>query len=166
MSRGFAPKCWRTEMPVSHLRAKKQPRNKETQGRACRQFVGDPDWAERRLVDEWRRMKTTDLRIADVRVTENAGGLPSNVETRPLPEARWTARGGATPRLLRFCVKAPNTNSEIGTTRLARPRVRNKQRRLHDGFVHCRHSTDLGYLPHKHPSRASTKSSRRSALHG
>jgi hypothetical protein len=71
-------------------------------------------------------MKTTDLRIADVRVTENAGGLPSNVETRPLPEARWTARGGATSRLLRFCVKAPNTNSEIGTTRLARPRVRNK----------------------------------------
>jgi hypothetical protein len=30
-------------------------------------------------------------------------------------------------RLLRFCVKAPNTNSEIGTTRLARPRVRNRQ---------------------------------------
>jgi len=39
---------------------------------------GDPDWAERGLVDEWRQMwqqylKTTDLRIVDVRVTENAG---------------------------------------------------------------------------------------------
>ena len=40
--------------------------------------VGDPELAERWLLDEWRQMwqqclKTTDLRIVDVRVTENAG---------------------------------------------------------------------------------------------
>ena len=45
---------------------------------ALPQFVGDPGWAERRLLDEWRQMwqqclKTTDVRIVDVRVTENAG---------------------------------------------------------------------------------------------
>ena len=45
---------------------------------ALPQFVGDPDRAERWLLDEWRQMwqqclKTTDLRIVDVRVTENAG---------------------------------------------------------------------------------------------
>src|SRR5215469_14831262 len=41
----------------------------------------------------WQQsLKTTDRRIVDVRVTE----LPSNVEARCLPEARWvTAHGGA-----------------------------------------------------------------------
>ena len=50
----------------------------KAESRSLKQFVGDPDWAERRLVDEWRQMwqqclKTTDLRIVDVRVTEHAG---------------------------------------------------------------------------------------------
>jgi len=48
----------------------------------------------------------------------------SHVETRRLPEARWQRRVVVrSSRLLRFWVKAPNTNSEIGTTRLARPRL-------------------------------------------
>ena len=42
-----------------------------------------------------------------------------------------TARGGASSRLLRFWVKAPKTNSEIGTTRLARARARGVGR--HEG---------------------------------
>src|SRR5215831_14393868 len=53
--------------------------------------------------------------------------LLSNVETRRLPEARWQRRVVVrSSRLLRFWVKAPNTNSEIGhNLPRARPRVQN-----------------------------------------
>ena len=41
-------------------------------------------------------------------------------KTRRLPEARWQRRVVVrSSRLLRFWVKAPNTNSETGTTCLA-----------------------------------------------
>jgi hypothetical protein len=60
------------------------------------------------------RPETTDLRIVDVRVTENAGEVAKHVETRRLPSVARSSR------LLRFWVKAPNSNSEIATTCLAR----------------------------------------------
>src|SRR5215472_12335470 len=50
--------------------------------------------------------------------------LPSNVETWRLPQARWqrcvVVRSS---KLLRFWLKVSNTNSEIGTTCLARARA-------------------------------------------
>jgi hypothetical protein len=70
----------------------------------------------------WQQcLKATDL--ASWMPGELQARLPSNVETRRLPEARWQRRVVVrSSRLLRFWVKTPNTNSEIGTTGLARAR--------------------------------------------
>jgi hypothetical protein len=54
-----------------------------------------------------------------------SGRLTACSETRRLPETRWQRRvGPRSSRLLRLWLKVSNTNSEIGTTCLARPRVR------------------------------------------
>jgi hypothetical protein len=48
-----------------------------------------------------------------------------NIDVRlDAPQSLGSSIGSSHPRLLRFWVKAPNTNSKIGTTRLARARAR------------------------------------------
>src|SRR5215813_9442451 len=67
--------------------------------------------------------------------------LLSNVETWRLPEARWQRRVVVrSSRLLRFWVRAPNTNSEIGTTRLARARARGTPVRKQSARSTMRHA--------------------------
>jgi hypothetical protein len=73
----------------------------------------------------WQQcLKTTDLRIVDVRVTEKAR-LPSNVETWRLSEARWQRRVVVRPQdYSGFGLKPQKQTPNGHNLPRARPRAR------------------------------------------